>query len=63
MSELKELASVLKRIWDDMEEDQKIDFELAEKILIAESENLEDPQRAKQAITMLVEEYLENKVR
>lgn len=58
MDELKELRSVLKRIWEELEDEQKIKFELVEKILKAEADSQEDSQRAKQATTMLIEEYL-----
>ena len=61
MDELKELRSVLKRIWEELEDEQKIDFELVEKILKAEADSQEDSQRAKQATTMLIEEYLNQK--
>ena len=58
MDDSKSLPSVIKRIWEDLEADDKIDLETALAILKAESEHQEDPAKAKQAVTVLLETKL-----
>ena len=63
MDELKELSSVLERVWKDMEVTEKIDFDIARKILKSEADNQEDLTRAKQTIILLIEEYVNKRAK
>jgi hypothetical protein len=58
MSDLKEMMSVLKRIWNDDSEKTEIDSGVLEKILSFESENQEDSAKAKQSISHTIEQHL-----
>lgn len=63
MSETKELESVLKRVWTDLDVDRRIDFDLVLQILRSETENQEEPSKSLQALMVMVESLVVEKVK